>query len=191
MPLTPGTSIQTDLDLHVWHKGTCLSEDWQAGGLAISDDTETFAIAGDFLALTLEMDINNMDEIHVFMDSITAIRQSMDPSIHSTQECALEILFLITPWVEQGNKWIYFHHVSNSEDFMFMPHHLVHNLALFTKIEAGFSLLLTLLLLIRSKSPIMYLRTGEIFSMTLSTLVNIFSIQGGWQIDMNTTELNI
>ena len=124
---------------NVWHKGSCISEDWQAGGLAISDDTETFAIAGAFSALASEMDINNVDEIHVFTDSTTAIRQSLDPSIHSAQECALEILFLITPWVEQGNKRIHFHHVPDSEDYMFMPHRLVHNLASSTKIEAGFS----------------------------------------------------
>ena len=91
------------------------------------------------MVLASEMDINDVDEIHVFMDSTTAIMQSMDPSIHSAQECALEILFLITPWVEQGNKQIYFHHVPDSEDYMFMPHRLVHNLALSTKIEARFS----------------------------------------------------
>ena len=104
---------------NVWHRGSCISEDWQAGGLAISDDTETFAIAGAFSALASEMDINDVDEIHVFMDSTTAIRQSLDPSIHSAQEYALEILFLITPWVEQGNKRIHFHHVPDSEDYMF------------------------------------------------------------------------
>ena len=65
------------------------------------------------------MDINDVDEIHVFTDSTTAIRQSLDPSIHSAQECALEILFLITPWVEEGNKRIHFHHVPDSEDYMF------------------------------------------------------------------------
>ena len=73
------------------------------------------------------------------VDSMTAIRQSMDPSIHSAQEYALEILFLIAPWVEQGNKQVYSHHVPDSEDFIFMPHCLVYNLASFTKIEAGFS----------------------------------------------------
>ena len=133
------TRYQAVAAWNIWHKDSCISEDWQAGGLAILDDTETFAIAGAFSALASEMDINDVDEIHVFTDSMTAIRQLVDPSIHSAQECALEILFLITPWVEQGDKWIHFHHVPDSEDYMFMPHRLVHNLASSTKIEAGFS----------------------------------------------------
>ena len=70
------TGYQAVTAWNVWHKGICLSEDWQASGLAILDDTETFVITGAFLALASEMDINNMDEIHVFTDSTTAIRQS-------------------------------------------------------------------------------------------------------------------
>ena len=72
------TEYQAIVAWSVWHKGTCLSEDWQAGGLAILDDTKTFVIAGAFLVLASEMDINDMDEIHVFTDSMAAIRQSMD-----------------------------------------------------------------------------------------------------------------
>ena len=133
------TGYQAVAVWNVWHKGVCISENWQASSLAISDDAETFAIAGAFSDLALEMNINNVDEIHIFMDSTTAIRQSMDPSIYSVQESTLEILFLITSWVEQGDKWVYFHHVPDSEDYMFMPHRLVHNLTLSTKIEARFS----------------------------------------------------
>ena len=44
----------------------------------------------------------------------------MDPSIHSVQKSTLEILFLITPWIEQGNKRVYFHHIPDSKDYMFM-----------------------------------------------------------------------
>ena len=45
------TGYQAVAAWNIWHKGSCISEDWQARGLAISDDTETFAIASAFSAL--------------------------------------------------------------------------------------------------------------------------------------------
>ena len=45
------TGYQAVVAWIVWHKGSCILEDWQAGGFAISDDTETFAIASAFSAL--------------------------------------------------------------------------------------------------------------------------------------------
>ena len=107
---------------HVWYKGLLISSDWQAGGLALSNDTETFAIAGGFSALSDLVDLSDIEEIHVFSDSTNAIKHALDPSIHSAQESALETLFLITPWIERNNNCIFFHYVPDSADYVFEPH---------------------------------------------------------------------
>ena len=81
----------------VWHTGQ-YTEDWKSNRLSTSDDTETAAIAGAFGTLADTVDpIHDMEEIHVFSDSTNAIKHSLDPSIHSAQCYALEILYTLTP----------------------------------------------------------------------------------------------
>jgi len=81
----------------VWHTGH-YTEDWRSNGLSMSDNTETVAITGALGTLADTVDsILNMKEIHVFSDFTNAIKHSLDPSIHSVQCYALEILSILTP----------------------------------------------------------------------------------------------
>src|SRR4029077_2044332 len=50
---------------HIWYKGTLISEDWRARGLALSDDAETQAIAGAFTTLANLVNLSDLEEIHV------------------------------------------------------------------------------------------------------------------------------
>ena len=119
--------------------------DWQSGGLATSNDAETAAIAGGFSHLCDHVDINILEEIHIFSDSINAIRQVLDASPHSAQLSALELLFNLRPWMEsKTTSSIVLHHVPDSADYVFEPHREVHNLATSTKVECGAHALRTL-----------------------------------------------
>ena len=125
---------------HVWNTDHFTS-DFCTGGLATSDDTETLTIMGALGCLIDSMDsISDIEEIHVFLDSTNAIYHSTDPSIHSVQSSTITMLSILTPWMEKNvNHRILFHHVPDCEDYMFKPHHVVHNLATSTKIECGLS----------------------------------------------------
>ena len=107
----------------VWHTGQ-YTKDWRSNRLSMSDDMETAAIAGAFGTLADTVDsIFDMEEIHIFLDSTNAIKHLLGPSIHSAQCYVLEILSILTPWMEENDKLrIICHHVPNCEDYMFEPH---------------------------------------------------------------------
>ena len=126
---------------HVWHSDRFISS-FCARGLATSDDTETLTImeALGYLIDFVVDSISDIEEIHVFSDSMNAIHHSLDPSIHSVQSSAITMLSVLTPWMEENNNHrIIFHHVSDCEEYVFKPHCTVHNLATSTKIECGLS----------------------------------------------------
>jgi hypothetical protein len=112
---------------------------WRAGGLATSDDAETNAIGGAFSDLfDNTSSLSDIDEIHIFTDSTNAIKHSLNPSIHSAQKYSLEILSCLNSWIgEHDDRQVFFHHVPDSEDFVFEPHRTVHNLSVSTKVECG------------------------------------------------------
>jgi len=139
------TDKQAVVAWHVWHSDQFTS-DFCAGGLATSDDTETLTITGALGNLVDFIDsISEIEEIHVFLDSINAIHHLIDPSIHSAQSSVIIILSILTPWMkENDNHRIIFHYVLNYEDYVFKPYRAVHKLATSTKIECGQSALRTI-----------------------------------------------
>ena len=67
----------------VWYEGDIVSLDWQAIGLATSDDAEQVAISGGLSSFP--QIVNEVASIHVFSDSINALRRLFDVSVLSAQ----------------------------------------------------------------------------------------------------------
>jgi len=132
------TGYQAVAAWHIWHSDH-YDENFRSSGLAVSNDAEMNAIGGALSALSNSFNsISDVDEIHIYSDSTYALQHMLDPSIHSVQLYALELLGILSPWMEENaNHRIFLHHVSNCEDYMFKPHCMVHRLAISTKIKAG------------------------------------------------------
>jgi len=123
---------------HIWHSDHYF-ENFRSRGLAISNDAETNAIGGAISTLLGIFDsISDIKEIYIYSDSTYVLHHMFDPSIHSAQLYALELLSVLSPWMEgNANHRIVLHHVPDCEDYVFEPQHAVHHLSTFTKIEAG------------------------------------------------------
>ena len=65
-----------------WHLGDCISFDWKAAGLSTLNDSKLF---GMFCALqSVHHLLDSISEIHVFSNSVSAIKHVFDTSLHST-----------------------------------------------------------------------------------------------------------
>ena len=126
------TGYQAIAAWHIWHSDHYF-ENFRSGGLAISNDAETNAIGGAISALSGIFDsINDIKEIHIYLDSTYALHHMLDPSIHSAQLYALESLGILSPWMEgNANHRIVLHHIPDCEDYVFEPHHAVQSFHLY------------------------------------------------------------
>jgi len=95
------TGYQAIVVWHTWHSDH-YDENFRSGRLAVSNNTETNAIRGALKALSDSFDsISDIDKIHIYSDSTYALHHMLDPSIHSAQLYALELLSVLSK-IEAG-----------------------------------------------------------------------------------------
>ena len=89
----PALLLQAVAAWHAWRFGEEVHKMWHAGGLGTSDNVELLALsqavmwAGDLLP--------QLVEVHIYSDSLKAIRWLFDASNHSSMECSLAALWAI------------------------------------------------------------------------------------------------
>ena len=131
------TGYQAVAAWHTWHSDH-YDKNFRSDRLAVSNDAETNAIGEAFRALWNSFDsISDINEIHIYSDSIYALHHILDPSIHSAQLYMLESLGILSSWMEKNaNHRLFLHYVPDCKDYVLKPHRMVHRLATSTKIEA-------------------------------------------------------
>ena len=118
----------------MWSFGLEIQRDWAAAGLALPEDAELHAILQAVTCTVKELE--GKGELHIFADSLTALRWTVDPSLHSSQVHSLNFLWHVWPWLHgQADTRIVLHYVD--KDVGLDMHSLVHLLATSTKVEAG------------------------------------------------------
>ena len=107
---------------------------WHAGGLGTSDDVELLALlqaviwTGDLLP--------QLAEVHIYSDSLKAIRWLFNASNHSSMDCSLAALWAIRPWLDEApDTKVFLHHIH--KDMGLDAHSLVHLFATSIQVEAG------------------------------------------------------
>ena len=90
--------------------------------------SEAVAWTGDILP--------QLAEVHIYSDSLKAIRWLFDALNHSSMECSLAALWAIRPWLDGApDTKVFLHHIL--KDVGLDAHSLVHLYATSTRVEAG------------------------------------------------------
>ena len=69
---------------------TEIQQDWAVAGLALLDDTELHAISQAVTHTAGELE--DKSKLHIFANSLTALKWMIDPSVHSSQVHSLNFL---------------------------------------------------------------------------------------------------
>jgi hypothetical protein len=131
---TPPLPLQSVAAFRLWHEGD-LYDDWSAAGLSTSDNAELRAIT-DRVRQAYNVDLEDVQQVHVFSDPANALCLTMDTSHHSGQHSSLSICKVLVPWLQHPpNNCVHFHHITPSVELE--DHQLAHILATSTRVEAG------------------------------------------------------
>lgn len=138
--LCPPLPLQSVAAWRTWHGGD-LYEDWAAAGLSTSDDAELQALAGG-VQQAGGCGLDGINAIHIFSDSVNALKSAFDATHHSGQTSSLPVCDLLVPWL-QGNaqRSVHLHHVTKGVELV--EHELVHLAATSIRVEAGASPLIS------------------------------------------------
>ena len=130
----PALPLQAVAAWHAWRFGGEVHKMWHTGGLGTSDDVELLALSqaviwtGDLLL--------QLVEVHIYSDSLKAIRWLFDASNHLSMDCSLAALWAIRPWLDEApDTKIFLHHIH--KDVGLDAHSLVHLFATSIRVEAG------------------------------------------------------
>ena len=130
----PPLPLQAVAAWHAWRFGGDVHKKWHAGGLGTSDDVELLAMS-EAVAWTGDL-LPQLAEVHIYSDSLKAIRWLFDASNHSSMECSLAALWAIQPWLDGApDTKVVLHHIH--KDVGLDAHSLVHLYATSTQVEAG------------------------------------------------------
>jgi hypothetical protein len=130
----PKLLLQAVAAWHAWRFGGEPIKEWHAGGLGTSDDVELLAISQAVIGIS-EI-LPQLGEVHIYSDSVKALKWVFDVSSHSSQDCSLAALWTIRPWLEKSpDTRVFLHHVN--KDVGMDAHSLVHLFATSVRVEAG------------------------------------------------------
>jgi len=114
----PGGSYQAVSAWSVWSFGEEVQREWVATGLALSDDAELLAISEAVARNVRELE--GKTELHIFTDSLMALKWAVDPSVHSSQVYLLNLLWHVWPWLHgQPDSQVFLHYVDKDVGWTF------------------------------------------------------------------------
>jgi hypothetical protein len=130
----PSLPFQSVAAFCLWHEGD-VYDNWSAAGLSMSDNAELQAIA-EGVRQAYNVGLEDVQQVHVFSNSVNALHLTMDASHHSGQHLSLSICKVLVPWLQHHpNNSVHFHHITLGVELE--DHQLAHILATSTRIEAG------------------------------------------------------